>query len=134
MWGFLHSFGEVLGVWPASLAELLGALAAGSASRLTTELHIGLLRLLQVHSLATRFTYVTRNSANQTTLAANSITGGLLCALALSTDALLVDSYETCRLAIYSVAQRALKVVQLRMKRGRIHDSYCYRRTWRRRT
>ncbi len=50
-WGFLHSFGEVLGVWPASLTELLGALADGAASRLTAELHIGLLRLLQARIL-----------------------------------------------------------------------------------
>lgn len=48
VWGFLHTFGEMLGVWPASLAELLAALVDGSSSRLTAELHIGLLRLLQV--------------------------------------------------------------------------------------
>jgi DDT domain len=47
-WGFLHTFGEVLGVWPASLTELLAALVDGACSRLTAEMHIGLLRLLQV--------------------------------------------------------------------------------------
>lgn len=47
-WGFLHTFGELLGVWPASLTELLAALVDGACSRLTAELHIGLLRLLQV--------------------------------------------------------------------------------------
>lgn len=50
-WGFLHTFGELLGVWPASLGELLAALVDGAASRLTAELHIGLLRLLQVQAL-----------------------------------------------------------------------------------
>lgn len=47
-WGFMHSFGDMLGLWPASLAETLAALTAGTASRLTTELHVALLRLLQV--------------------------------------------------------------------------------------
>ncbi len=47
-WGFMHSFGDTLGLWPASLAETLAALCAGSAARLTTELHVALLRLLQV--------------------------------------------------------------------------------------
>ena len=50
-WGFLHTFGELLGVWPASLTELLAALVDGACSRLTAELHIGLLRLLQVPRL-----------------------------------------------------------------------------------
>jgi DDT domain len=47
-WGFLHTFSELLGVWPASLTELLAGLVVGASSRLTAELHIGLLRLLQV--------------------------------------------------------------------------------------
>jgi DDT domain len=53
-WGFLHTFGELLGVWPASLTELLAALVDGACSRLTAELHIGLLRLLQVPDMLMR--------------------------------------------------------------------------------
>ena len=43
---FLGSFAGLLGVWPATLGELGGALAAGQASRLCGEAHVALLRLL----------------------------------------------------------------------------------------
>ena len=46
-WSFLHSFGEILGLWPATVDELLAALAAGQGSRLCGEVHTALLRLLQ---------------------------------------------------------------------------------------
>lgn len=47
VWAFLHSFGELLGLWPATVDELLTAFALGERSRLLGEIHVGLLRLLQ---------------------------------------------------------------------------------------
>lgn len=47
VWAFLGTFGEILGLWPCTVDELLGAVAAGAASRLLGEVHIALLRLLQ---------------------------------------------------------------------------------------
>ena len=48
-WAFLRDFGgEVLGLWPISLDELLQALAAGPDSRLVGEVHVALLRVIQV--------------------------------------------------------------------------------------
>ena len=47
LWAFLHSFSELLGLWPSTVDELLAALAAGESSRLLGEVHVGLLRLLQ---------------------------------------------------------------------------------------
>lgn len=47
IWGFLHSFSDALGLWPASLSETLAAFVEGSTNRLTTEMHVALLRLLQ---------------------------------------------------------------------------------------
>ena len=47
VWAFLHSFGELLGLWPATVDELLAAVALGERSRLLGEIHVGLLRLLQ---------------------------------------------------------------------------------------
>ena len=46
-WSFLGTFGEILGLWPCTVEELLGALVGGNASRLLGEVHIALLRLLQ---------------------------------------------------------------------------------------
>ena len=47
VWAFLHSFGELLGLWPATVDELLTAFALGERSRLLGEIHVGVLRLLQ---------------------------------------------------------------------------------------
>ncbi len=47
VWAFLHSFGELLGLWPATVDELLAAVVLGERSRLLGEIHVGLLRLLQ---------------------------------------------------------------------------------------
>jgi hypothetical protein len=47
VWSFLHSFSELLGLWPSTVDELLAALVAGQSSRLLGEVHVGLLRLLQ---------------------------------------------------------------------------------------
>lgn len=47
VWAFLHSFGELLGLWPATVDELLCAVVLGERSRLLGEIHVGLLRLLQ---------------------------------------------------------------------------------------
>ena len=47
VWSFLHSFGDVLGVWPATVQQLLQALVDGERSRLLGELHIGMLRIVQ---------------------------------------------------------------------------------------
>lgn len=67
VWGFLHSFGDAIGLWPASLAEVLAAFATGSSSRLTIEMHVALLRLLQVHHALQFFLHpYTSHSSPQT--------------------------------------------------------------------
>lgn len=48
-WAFLRDFGpDVLGTWPVSLDELLAALAGAPDGRLVAELHVALLRVVQV--------------------------------------------------------------------------------------
>lgn len=49
LWGFLHSFGDILGMTPLTLEELAAALTGASsrARHALAQLHISLLRLLQ---------------------------------------------------------------------------------------
>eukprot|EP00803_Ostreobium_quekettii_P007554 evm.model.scf_591.1 EVM.evm.TU.scf_591.1 scf_591:13568-18861(-) len=46
VWGFIHSFSDILGLWPCTMDELAEALVDGQNSRLLGEVHIGLVRLL----------------------------------------------------------------------------------------
>ncbi|GMH42842.1 hypothetical protein BSKO_10761 [Bryopsis sp. KO-2023] len=46
VWAFVHSFSDILGLWPCAIDELVAAFLEGQRSRLLGEVHIGLLRLL----------------------------------------------------------------------------------------
>ncbi|KAK9816480.1 hypothetical protein WJX72_000803 [[Myrmecia] bisecta] len=47
VWNFIHSFSDILGLWPCTVEELVTAVVDGEKSRLLGEIHVGLLRLLQ---------------------------------------------------------------------------------------
>lgn len=47
LWGFLHSFGDILGLVPLTLEALAAAVLGSASGKVLGELHMALLRVLQ---------------------------------------------------------------------------------------